>query len=45
MKYYRSRIEIISQILESANGGGVRKSKIMYKALLDYDQLKEYLML
>lgn len=45
MKYYRSRIEIISQILEIANGGGVTKSKIMYKALLDYDQLKEYLML
>ena len=45
MKYYRSRIEIISQILEIANGGGATKSKIMYKALVDYDQLKEYLML
>jgi predicted transcriptional regulator len=45
MKHYRSRTEIISQILEIANGGGATKSKIMYKALLDYDQLKEYLML
>jgi len=42
---YRSRIDIISQILEVANGGNATKTKIMYKALLGYDQLKEYLML
>jgi predicted transcriptional regulator len=40
---YRSRTEIISQILESANGGGVTKTKILYKASLSHDQLKEYL--
>jgi predicted transcriptional regulator len=42
MGYYRSRIEIISQILESANGG-TTKTKIIYKAFLSYNQLKEYL--
>lgn len=40
---YRSRIDIISQILEAANGGYATKSKIMYKAFLNYDQLKDYL--
>ena len=30
-------------ILESANGGGATKTKIMYKAFLSYAQLKEYL--
>jgi predicted transcriptional regulator len=38
---YRSRIDIISQILEAANGGA-SKSKIMYKALLSYNQMKDY---
>ncbi len=42
---YRDKIDILSQILEAANGRNLTKSKIMYKALLDYDQLKEYLML
>lgn len=42
---YRSRIDIIGQILEVANGGNATKTKIMYKALLSYDQLKEYLRL
>lgn len=40
---YRSHIEIMRQILEIANGGGVTKTKIMYKALLSYAQMKEYL--
>ena len=40
---YRSRIDIISQILEVANGGGATKTKIVYKAFLNYSQLKEYL--
>lgn len=40
---YRSRTDIIAQILESANGGGVTKTKIMYNAYLSYAQLKEYL--
>ena len=42
---YRSRIDIISQILEVANGRNATKTKIMYSALLSYNQLKEYLML
>jgi predicted transcriptional regulator len=49
---YRSRTEIITQILEIVNDGssssrfgdgGVSKTKIMYKAFLSYNQLKEYL--
>jgi predicted transcriptional regulator len=40
---YRSRMDIISQILEVANGGGATKTKIVYKAFLNYSQLKEYL--
>ncbi|MGI0048592.1 MAG: winged helix-turn-helix domain-containing protein [Nitrososphaera sp.] len=39
---YRSRTEIVSHILEAANGGAT-KTKIMYKAFLSYAQLKEYL--
>jgi predicted transcriptional regulator len=39
---YRSRTEIVSIILEVANGGAT-KTKIMYKAFLSYNQLKEYL--
>jgi predicted transcriptional regulator len=39
---YRSRTEIVSNILEAANGG-VTKTKIMYKAFLSYNQLREYL--
>jgi predicted transcriptional regulator len=41
---YRSRAKIISQILEAANGGGAKKTKLMYKAYLGHTQLKEYLM-
>ena len=42
----RNRIEIIAQILEVVNedsDDGVTKTKIMYKAFLNYAQLKEYL--
>lgn len=38
----RSRTEIISQILDTANGG-ITKTKLMYKVFLSHDQLKEYL--
>ena len=38
----RSRTEIVGNILDSANGGAT-KTKIMYKAMLSYNQLKEYL--
>jgi predicted transcriptional regulator len=40
---HRSRIEIASAILKVANGGGVTKTKIMIRALLSYNQLKENL--
>ena len=39
---YRSRTEIVSMILEAANGGAT-KTRIMCKAFLSYAQLKEYL--
>jgi len=39
---YRSRTELVSMILEAANGGAT-KTRIMYKAFLSYAQLKEYL--
>ena len=41
---YRSRTEIVSGMLEAANGGST-KTKIMYKAFLSYAQLKEYLVM
>ena len=47
---YRSRTDIVAQILEAANdggdgdgGGGATQAKIMYKAFLPYAQLNEYL--
>jgi predicted transcriptional regulator len=43
MKFYRSRAEIISQILGTANGGDATKSQIAYKTFLNYSKLKEYL--
>lgn len=39
---YRSRTDIVYQILEAAQGG-TTKTKIMYQAYLSYAQLKEYL--
>lgn len=39
---YRSRVEIIAQILQSAMRGAT-KTKLMYDAYLSYEQLKEYL--
>ena len=41
---YRGRTEILGNILDAANGGAT-KTKIMYKAFLGYEQLKEYLSL
>jgi predicted transcriptional regulator len=41
---YRSRTDIISEILDAANGG-TTKTKIMYKAYLSFGQIKEYLSL
>jgi|SRR5918993_1747122 predicted transcriptional regulator len=44
-KKYRSRTEIIHDILQTANsnGNGVVKTKIMYNAFLSYHQVQEYL--
>jgi predicted transcriptional regulator len=43
VKYYRTSVEIIAEILKIANGGNVTMTKIMYSAFLNYFQLKEYL--
>jgi predicted transcriptional regulator len=40
---YRSRDDMVSVILDAANGGGLTKTKIMYQACLSHDQMKEYL--
>lgn len=40
---HRSRTDILSQILDTANGGGATKIKILYKACLSHNELKEYL--
>ncbi len=40
---YRSRTEIVSEILELAKEDGINKTKIMYGAYLSFSQLKEYL--
>ncbi len=40
---HRSRTDITAQILEAANGG-ITQTKLMYKALLNHAQMKEYLM-
>jgi predicted transcriptional regulator len=39
---YRSKTEIVAMILEAANGGAT-KTKIMYKVMLTYNQLKNYI--
>ena len=42
---YRTRTDIMSDVLKTANGGGVgaTKTRIMYKAFLSFRQTKEYL--
>ncbi len=43
---YRDRAEIIRQILNIANGAeNITKTKLMYKAFLSYNQVKDYLVL
>ena len=42
-KKYRSKIEIMAQILETANGHSTHKTRLMYSVYLSYEQLKEYL--
>jgi predicted transcriptional regulator len=38
---YRSRTDIISEILDEANGGAT-KTEIMYRAYLSFAKMKEY---
>jgi predicted transcriptional regulator len=46
MKYmkYRTKTEIMSEILGIANGSAATKTKIMYQAFLSYPQMKKHLM-
>ena len=39
---YRSRMDIVAEMLETAQGGAI-KTRIMYRAFLSFPQLKEYL--
>jgi predicted transcriptional regulator len=41
---YRNRIDIIAQLLDAA-GTPITKTKMMYRAMLSYEQLKEYLVI
>jgi predicted transcriptional regulator len=40
---HRDKIDILSQILEAANGKRVTKTKMTYKVAISYVQLKEHL--
>jgi predicted transcriptional regulator len=40
---YRSKTDIVAQMLNAASEGGITRTKMMYKAFLSYDQLREYL--
>ena len=40
---YRDRIDIIGHILEAANEGSMKKTKIMTRVFLSHRQLNEYL--
>jgi len=42
---HRSRLEIIAEILETANTNKAIQAKIMHRVYLSYPQLKEYLAL
>jgi predicted transcriptional regulator len=39
---FRNKTDIMAEILKAANGGSTR-TKLMYKAFLRYEQLREYL--
>jgi predicted transcriptional regulator len=39
---YRSKFDIIGLLLEAANGGAT-KTKMIYQALVTYEQINEYL--
>jgi predicted transcriptional regulator len=44
MKYI-SRSDIVGLLLDAANGGSATKTKLMYKAYLSFNQLREHLAL
>jgi predicted transcriptional regulator len=41
---YRNRIDIIAQLLDAASTP-VSKTKMMYRAMLSYEQLREYMLI
>jgi predicted transcriptional regulator len=41
---YRNRIDIIAQLLDEASTP-ITKTKMMYRVMLSYEQLKEYLII
>ncbi len=41
---HRTRTDVISQILDAANGSDATRSRLAYKASLSYNQLRENLM-
>jgi predicted transcriptional regulator len=41
---YRTKTEIMSEILGIANGSATTKTKIMYRAFLSFRQMKKHLM-
>ena len=41
---YRNRIDIIAQLLDAASSP-TTKTKMMYKVMVSYEQLKEYLLM
>ena len=43
MSRRRSSIDILHDILKLCNNGGVKKTAIMYRGNLSYDQLRRYL--
>jgi predicted transcriptional regulator len=42
-KKYRTKEEILAQILQIANSHGTHKTRLMYTVYLSYERLKEYL--
>jgi predicted transcriptional regulator len=39
----RSRMDIVSKILQAANGSGTTKTRVMYEAFLSYAQIQDYI--
>ncbi len=42
LRKHRDRSEIMNDILDTANGGGATRARIMQKANLTYTQMKEH---